>query len=142
MPVELEHRALWAIRGLNFNLPTVGIHRKLQLSELEEIVNEAYENAKIYKEITKSFHDKFILRKTFSPCQKVLLYNSKLHLFPGKLKSRWEGPYIVKIVFPHGAVEIENPKNSDIFNINGQRLKPFLEFPIDPGEEVIHLINP
>ena len=142
LPVELEHRALWVIRELNLNLPVAGSHRKLQLSELKEIRNDAYENAKIYKERTKAFHDKSILRKTFSRGQKVLLYNSRLHLFPIKLKSRWEGPYIVKIVFPHSAVEIENPKNGDIFKINGQRLKPFLEFPIDPEEEVIHLINP
>ena len=137
--VELEHKALWAIRELNLNLPTVGIHRKLQLSELEEIRNDAYENAKIYKERTKAFHDKSILRKTFYPGKKVLLYNSRLHLFPQNLKSRWEGPYIIKIMFSQGDVEI---KNGDIFKINGQRLKPFLELPIDPDEDVIHLINP
>ena len=141
LPVELEHRALWAIRELNFDLPTAGNYRKLQLSELEELRNEAYENAKIYKERTKLFHDKSILRKSFSSGDKVLLYNSRLHLFPGKLRSRWEGPYIVKTVFPHGAIEIENPKNGDIFKVNGQRLKPFLELPFDPEEEVIHLID-
>ena len=142
LPVELEHRAMWAIRELNFDLPTAGSQRKLQLSELEELRNEAYENAKIYKERTKLLHDKSILRKSFSPGQKVLLYNSRLHLFPGKLRSRWQGPYVVRVVFPHGAIEIENPKNGDIFKVNGQRLKPFLELPIDPEEEVIHLIDP
>ncbi|XP_074356421.1 uncharacterized protein LOC141696134 [Apium graveolens] len=142
LPVELEHRALWAIRELNFDLPTAGSHRKLQLSELEEMRNDAYENAKIYKEITKVFHDKSTLRKSFSPGQKVLLYNSRLHLFPGKLRSRWEGPYIVKVVFPHGAIEIENLKNGEIFKVNRQRLKPFLELPVDSEEEVINLIDP
>ena len=142
LPVELEHRAMWAIRELNFDLPTAGSQRKLQLSELEELRNEAYENAKIFKERTKLLHDKSILRKSFSPGQKVLLYNSRLHLFPGKLRSRWQGPYVVRVVFPHGAIEIENPKNGDIFKVNGQRLKPFLELPIDPEEEVIHLIDP
>ena len=57
------------------------------------------------------------------------------------MRSRWEGPYIVKTVFPHGVVKIENPKNGDIFKVNGQRLKPFLELPFDPEEEVIHLID-
>ncbi|XP_063942447.1 uncharacterized protein LOC135150236 [Daucus carota subsp. sativus] len=142
LPVELEHRAMWAIRELNFDLPTAGSHRKLQLTELDELRTDAYENAKIYKERTKAFHDKTILRKSFSPGQKVLLYNSRLHLFPGKLRSRWDGPYIVQVVFPHGAVEIQDPKNGNVFKVNGQRLKPFLELPVDSEEEVINLIDP
>ena len=75
----------------------------------------------------KVFHDKQILRKFFEPSQKVLFYNSRLHLFPRKLRSRWTGRFIVKNVFSHGAIEIENPKNGNIFKVNGQRLKPFLE---------------
>ena len=67
------------------------------------------------------------MRKTFVPEQKVLLYNFKLHLFSGKLKSRWIGPLIIKIVFPHGAVEISDTKNENDFKVNGQRLKPFLK---------------
>ena len=66
LPVEFEHRAIWAIRELNFDLPTAGSQRKLQLSELEDLRNESYENAKIYKERTKLLHDKSILRKSFS----------------------------------------------------------------------------
>ncbi|XP_063946281.1 uncharacterized protein LOC135151602 [Daucus carota subsp. sativus] len=133
---------MWAITELNFDLPTAGSHRNLQLIELDELRNDAYENAKIYKERTKAFHDKTILRKSFSPGQKVLLYNSRLHLFPGKLRSRWDGPYVVQVVFPHGAVEIQDPKNGNVFKVNGQRLKPFLELPVDSEEEVIHLIDP
>ena len=128
LPLELEHRALWAIKFLNFDLEKAGSHRKLQISELEELRNEAYENAKIYKERTKAQHDKNILRKEFNVGQKVLLYDSRLHLFPGKLRSRWTGPYVVKTVYPHGAVEIENPRDGKVFKVNGQRLKPFLEF--------------
>ena len=78
--------------------------RKLQISELEELRNEAYENAKITKDKVKNFHDKHIMRKIFVPGQKVLLNNSRLHLFSGKLKSRWTRPFIVKTVFPLGAV--------------------------------------
>jgi len=75
----------------------------------------------------KKVHDQNILRRSFEPGRKVLLYNSRLHLFPGKLRSRWTGPFIVRSVFPHGAIEIEDPKNGSTFKVNGQRLKPFLE---------------
>ncbi|CAN6716294.1 unnamed protein product [Malus baccata var. baccata] len=127
LPMELEHRAYWAIKKFNFDYKDAGIARKLQLNELEELRNEAYENAKIYKERTKLYHDKAILRKEFHQGMKVLLYDSRLRLFPGKLKSRWVGPFKVLQTFPHGAVEIENMKNGTSFKVNGQRLKPYLE---------------
>jgi len=137
LPVELEHRAYWAIKRLNFDLDKVGAERKLQINELEEIRNDAYNCAKSYKDRMKRVHDKNILRKSFEPGQKVLLYNSRLHLFPGKLRSRWTGPFIVRTVYPHGAIEIENPKNGDLFKVNGQRLKPFLELEPLEVEEVL-----
>ena len=142
LPVEIEHKALWAIKNLNFDHEEAGENRKLQLNELEELRNDAYENEKIYKERTKVFHDKSILRKKFSPNQKVLLYDSRLHLFPGKLKSRWTGPFVVRTVFPHGAIEIENPKDGSIFKVNGHRLKPFLEIPSNQEEELMILHEP
>ena len=76
LPVVLEHHAYWAIKKFNFDMLKAGSQRKLQLAELEEIRNEAYENAKIYKNRMKVFHDKAIVRKSFEPNQKVLLYNS------------------------------------------------------------------
>ena len=128
LPVEMEHRAYWAIRAFNSDLTQAGKQRLLQLNELDELRRESYESSRIYKERLKLFHDKTIAQKTFEPNQKVLLYSSRLHLFPGKLRSRWTGPFIVKVVFPYGAVEIENPETGKSFKVNGQRLKPFLEF--------------
>ena len=72
-----------------------GEKRMLQLSELDEFRNEAYENARIYKQKTKAWHDKHIIRKEFEAGQQVLLFNFRLKLFPGKLKSRWSGPFTV-----------------------------------------------
>jgi len=94
--MELEQRAMWAIKQLNFDLKKADDLRKLQISELEEIRNDAYDSARISKYRTKLFHEKSINRKNFVPKQKVLLYNSRLHFFPGKLKIRWSGPYIVQ----------------------------------------------
>ncbi|XP_070682447.1 uncharacterized protein [Malus domestica] len=81
-----------------------GLHRKLQLNELEEVRNEAYENSRIYKEKTKAFHDRMIRSKTFSIGQKVLLFNSHLRLFP---------------------VQIQSLKTQQEFKVNGHRLKPY-----------------
>jgi len=83
-----------------------GIARKLQLQELEEIQNDAYENVRIYKEKTKSLHNRMITRKEFNVGDKVLLYHSRLKLFPGKLRSCWIGPFVVSNIFPYGVVEI------------------------------------
>ena len=58
----------------------------LQLNELDEFRHEAHENAKIYKERTKAWHDKHIMRKEFEPSQQVILFNSRFKLFLGKLK--------------------------------------------------------
>ena len=141
LPVELEHKAFWAIKMFNFNIEKAGSVRKLQLNELEELRNEAYENSKIYKEKMKVFHDKHIVRKTFEIGQKVLLYNSRLHLFPGKLRSKWSGPFIVRTVYSNGAVEIENPRNGNLFKVNGQHLKAYLES-FSKDIETVFLVDP
>ena len=140
-PVEMEHRAYWAIRTFNSNLTQAGKQRLLQLNELEELRRESYESSRIYKERIKLFHDKSIARKMFEPNQKVLLYSSRLHLFPGKLRSRWTGPFIVKVVYPYGAVEIENLDTGKSFKVNGQRLKSFLEH-FNPQEHSEDLVDP
>lgn len=125
MPVEIEHKAYWATRSLNLDLKAAGLKRLMQLNELDEFRLKAYNNAKLYKEKTKQWHDKYIQKKDFEVGQKVLLFNSRLKLFPGKLKSRWSGPFEIVNVYPHGAVDITR-EGSDVFKVNGQRLKPYL----------------
>ena len=125
--VEIEHCAYWAIRQFNDNENEIGKNRKLQLDELEELRNDAFRNAKISKHKMKTLHDKHILRKSFHVGQKVLLYNSRLHLFPGKLRTKWIGPFVIKSISEHGAIEVENHKNGNVFTVNGHRLKPYHE---------------
>ena len=124
LPVELEHKAYWATRALNFDSKKTGAKRLLQLNELEELRMNAYENAKLYKDRTKLWHDRHLSKKEFQEGEFVLLFNSRLKLFPGKLKSRWTGPFKVIKVYPHGAVDLVNQKG-EIFKVNGQRLKPY-----------------
>ncbi|XP_068340323.1 uncharacterized protein [Pyrus communis] len=109
------------------DIDAAGIHRKLQLNELEEIRNEAYDNARIYKEKTKAFHDKMIRGKSFSIGQKVLLFNSRLRLFPGRLRSKWVSPFVITNVFPYGAIQVQSLKTGQEFKVNGHRLKPYYE---------------
>ncbi|XP_058185604.1 uncharacterized protein LOC131302827 [Rhododendron vialii] len=101
LPVEMEHKAYWAIKTLNARLPKAGAHRKLQLCELEEIRNDAYES----------------------------------------LRSRWDGPYIMHKVYPNGSVDVCDPQNGNISKVNGQRLKPFLEY-VEVGEPEEVLVDP
>ena len=95
------------------------------MNELEELRNEACDNAKIYKDKTKKWHDQKILRKEFRAKEQALLYNSRLKLFPRKLKSRWGGPYRVVAGRPFGAVTLKTDYGCE-FKVNGQRLKHYL----------------
>nr|XP_033511448.1 uncharacterized protein LOC117276215 [Nicotiana tomentosiformis] len=107
------------------DMDSAGENRLLQLNEHDEFRLHAYEKAKLYKEKTKRWHDKHIQHREFEVGQEVLLFNSRLKLFPGKLKSRWVGPFVIVSVRPHGAVELHDTSSSDTFFVNGQRIKHY-----------------
>ena len=125
LPLELEYKAMWTIKKLNYDFQDVKEKRLLQMNELEELRNEAYDNARIYKEKTKRWHDQKILRREFKTGEQVLLYNSRLKLFLGKLKSRWSGPYTMVASTSFGAVTLKTESGSE-FKVHGQRLKHYL----------------
>ncbi|CAN6583725.1 unnamed protein product [Malus baccata var. baccata] len=139
LPVELEHRALWAIKKFNMNLEEAGSQRRLQLNELDEIRHEAYDNASIYKQKTKAFHDNMIRGKSFSIGQKVLLFNSRLRLFPDKLRFKWIGLFVITNVSSYGATQIQSLKTGHEFQVNGHRLKPYYENFVEQTVEDISL---
>nr|GEV37947.1 DNA-directed DNA polymerase [Tanacetum cinerariifolium] len=123
--------ALWAFRTANkspigctpYNL-TTGDHHKLQLNELSELRDQAYENSMIYKERTKKLHDSKIKNRIFNVGNQVLLFNSHLKIFFGKLKTRWSGPFTITQVFPYGTIELSQP-NGPNFKVNGHRVKHY-----------------
>ncbi|RVW75128.1 Pol polyprotein [Vitis vinifera] len=137
--VELEYKARWAIKKLNMDLSRAGLKRFLDLNELEELRNDAYINSKIEKEKLKRWHDQLISRKDFQKGQRVLLYDSKLHIFSGKLKSRWIGPFTIHQVHSNGVVELLNSNSTGSLKVNGHRLKPFAELFSRDKEEFILL---
>nr|GEV43338.1 DNA-directed DNA polymerase [Tanacetum cinerariifolium] len=106
LPIELEHKAYWALKHANFVLQTAGDHRKVQLNELNELRDQAYENSLIYKEKTKRLHDSKIKDRDFNIGDRVLIFNSRLKIFSDKLKSRWSGPFTISHVFSYGTVEL------------------------------------
>ena len=126
LPLELEHKAYWAVKELNRDFKLAGEKRLLDLSSLDEWRNEAYENAKLFKEKVKKWHDRRILKREFHVGEKVLLYNSRLRFFAGKLLSKWEGPYVIEEVYRSGAIKIASMKNNATQVVNGQRLKHYI----------------
>nr|GEY05996.1 reverse transcriptase domain-containing protein [Tanacetum cinerariifolium] len=132
LPIEFEHKAYWALKHANFDLKTAGDHRKVQLNEL---CDQAYENSLIYKEKTKRLHDSKIKDRIFNIGDRVLLFNSRLKIFSGKLKSRWSGLFNISHVYPYGTVELSQPDGPN-FKVNGHRLNHYF------GEDVPKVVVP
>jgi hypothetical protein len=112
LPLELEHRAFWAIKKFNYDFKATGEKRLLDIQDLDELRCEAYESARLFKEKVKRWHDKKIQKKESKQGDKVLLFNSRLKLSAGKLRSKWEGPYDVEEAYPSGAVKLKGQSAS------------------------------
>ncbi|XP_074355866.1 uncharacterized protein LOC141695526 [Apium graveolens] len=141
--VEVSNREIKRILEkvkLNLDMPAARERRMLQINELDEFRLQAYENNKSYKEKINRWHDRRLVHKSFVPGQQVLLFNSRLRLFPGKLKSRWSGLFIVKTVFPHGTVEIFDKLSDQALKVNGQRLKHYFGDTVN-NEAVIAVLD-
>nr|GEV09748.1 reverse transcriptase domain-containing protein [Tanacetum cinerariifolium] len=112
-----------------------GDHKKVQINELNKLRDQAYKNSLIYKEKTKRLHDSKIKNRVFNIGDKVLLFNSRLKIFFGKLKSRWSGPFTISQVYPYGTVKLSQPDGPK-FKVNGHRLKHYF------GEDIAKLVVP
>ena len=115
---------MWEMKKLKMDWNKVADQRLNRLNELDDQL-KAYESSSIYKEKIKKYHDKKIEKPDFLVGDLVLLFNCRLRLFLGKLKSKWTGPYLITQLFPHGAIELEN-KEGVRFKVNGQRIKIYL----------------
>nr|GEV11627.1 reverse transcriptase domain-containing protein [Tanacetum cinerariifolium] len=133
LPIELEHKAYWALKHCNYSLLTAGDHRKVQLNELNKLHDQAYENSLIYQEKTKRIHDSKIKDRIFNLGVRVLLFNSRLKIFSGKLKTRWSGPFTITQVFLYGTVELSQTDRPN-FKVNGHRLKHYF------GEDIPKMV--
>ncbi|XP_042016305.1 uncharacterized protein LOC121764333 [Salvia splendens] len=106
LPVEIEHQAFWAVKEMNLNAEACAEERRLQLQELKELRLDAKKELKVG--------------------QKVLLFQSRLKLMPGKLRSRWTDPYTVVAMRANGAIELQGrDPDSSSFLVNGHRVKPY-----------------
>nr|GEX44976.1 reverse transcriptase domain-containing protein [Tanacetum cinerariifolium] len=130
--IELEHKAYRSLKHANFDLKTASDHRKVQLNELRD---QAYENSLIYKEKTKRLYDSKIKDRVFNIGDRVLLFNSRMKIFSGKLKSHWAGPFTIFHVYPHGTIELSQPDGPN-FKVNGHKVKHYF------GEDVPKVVVP
>ncbi|GKD17501.1 reverse transcriptase domain-containing protein [Tanacetum coccineum] len=131
LPIELEHMAYWALKHCNFDLNTASDHQKVQMNELNDLRDQAYQSSLIYKEKTKKIHDSNIKNRVFNVGNRVLLFNSRFKIFSSKLKTRWTGPFIIAQVFPYGTIELSQTDRPN-FKVNGYRLNHYFGGDIPP----------
>nr|GFB61010.1 reverse transcriptase domain-containing protein [Tanacetum cinerariifolium] len=145
----------WALKHANFDLKTAGDHRKLQLNELNELRDQAYENSLIYKERTKKLHDDKIKNRIFNVGDQVLLFNSRLKIFSGKLKSRWSGLFTIAEIYPYGTAKLTHPDGCNfkdylpkiedflwrILSWFSKLLYPLLDFSLGKSVSMIYIPN-
>nr|GEU99122.1 reverse transcriptase domain-containing protein [Tanacetum cinerariifolium] len=128
--IKNPHQSVLDKKEINETFPletlnvTVGDHQTIQLNELNELRDQAFENTLIYKEKTKRIHDSKIKDRVFNISARALLFNSRLKIFSGKLKTRWSGPFTITQVFPYGTVELSQTDGPN-FKVNGHRLKHY-----------------
>nr|GEX52269.1 protein NYNRIN-like [Tanacetum cinerariifolium] len=129
------HKAYWPIKNCNLKLTKAGANRLLQINELDEIRLDVYESSISYRERTKRWHDKWIEASTnYEKGDKVLLFNSRLRLFPKKLKSRWYGPFSVCKDMKNGAIELYDEDGNKLI-VNKQRVKPYQKSVLDTNKD-------
>ncbi|XP_070040202.1 uncharacterized protein [Nicotiana tomentosiformis] len=125
IPMELEHKATWALKKLNLDWDATANLWVAHLNKLDEFRYHVYASLSLYKEKMKYLHDKYIRNREFKVGNLVLLFNSRLKMFPEKLKSKWGGPFEIVGVTPFGALDLKN-KNNEVFRVNGLRVKHYL----------------
>ncbi|XP_070035113.1 uncharacterized protein [Nicotiana tomentosiformis] len=116
LPVELEHKAEWALKKLNLDWDAITNLSCAHLNELDEFRYHAYASSSLYKDKKKYLHKKYIWNKEFKVGDLVLLFNSRLRMFPGKLKSKWNGRFEIVGVTPFGALDLKNKNNEVLFS--------------------------
>nr|GEW46818.1 hypothetical protein [Tanacetum cinerariifolium] len=131
LPLELKHKAHWALKHANFDLKTAGDYCKLQLNELHELQDQAYENSLIYKERAKKLHDSKIKNRIFNVSDQFFLFNSRLKIFSGKLKTHWSGPFTITEVYPYGTAKLSQVDGLS-FKVNCHRLKHYYGGDVPP----------
>lgn len=125
-PIELKHKALWALKKLNVGWKDAGKSTLNRINELDKFQLPTYESSAIYKEKIKLHHDRKTEKRLFEKVDQLLLYNSKFNLFPSKLRLRWHGLFMILKVYPYGALEL-NRDGDILFKISGPRVKNYME---------------